>query len=150
MLCSIGSSYNYSNARKHGYYWRTDFFTGNISGQPSHVSWRGNTSLNWTEMNEVLYPRAIDYQVWGKDNFSITPVTLLPFMQCLEISNFDRNIAIGTKGTVQMFISDSNTQPSYRVHNGAMSGELISVGTFTRPGFKEIIRTKIKITLSKE
>ena len=134
----------------HGYYWRKDFFTGNVSEFPSHVSWRGNNSLDWTEMKKVLYPTTSSYQTsFSYDNFSLTPVTILPFMDCVEIGNFTRNILVGTKGAIQMFIADSDTQSSYRIHNNAVTGELISVGTLRRLGFKEIVRTKIQLSLSK-
>ena len=133
-----------------GYYWRKDFYTGNISGLPLHVSWRGNDSLHWTEMKKAVYPAATTYvhDDLDHDQFSVTPITLLPFMDCVEISNFTRNIFIGTKGAVQLFIADPDTQPSYRIHTGSMTGELISVGTFIRPSFKEIVYPKIKISLS--
>ena len=53
-------SFKIDKLRENGYYWSTDFFSGNIEGKPLMVSWKGNSSLDWNDLSRMIYDNHVE------------------------------------------------------------------------------------------
>ena len=91
------------------------------------VSWKGNQSLAWDEIYDLLYdekylPRYRHYDHYLSypdiDRSNFTKVNLLPLDKCTKAENISDAILFDTYENdleMRVIVSDPNLQPSYRL-----------------------------------
>ena len=121
---------------KLGYVWRSDFFEGNITGQPMALSWKGSANLTWDEISKKVYDNSpkpikkskVDLKT-GKFRTeflanNLTKLSLIP-EDCTIIEDISNWMQFGEPGggELKVLISDPHLQLSYRQNKIGISGD---------------------------
>ena len=114
-----------------------------ISGRDMTVSWRGNTSLDWNEMKQLLYANRSSYTYWlishasgewieeSTDKFK--EVSMMPFMKCDRMDNVSKVFGIASKEEgIEVLIADPTVQPAYRRIRTGVSGDLLTLANIKK------------------
>ena len=93
-------------------------------------TWNGNTSLTWENITQSLFKKVLDF---GNDfdyyqtssDMVANKITIMPYYECWEISNFTQVFWIGTYSAVSVYLVDPNRYTSHRILNEALQGDQI-------------------------
>ena len=83
--CQILGIFSYTNARKIGYQWQNDFFSGNASAKPLTLTWKGNGNLSWTEIMTYLYPRHYNISLYRPKYETMEHASIMPFQESIAL-----------------------------------------------------------------
>lgn len=127
----------FDEALKIGYEHDQAFQIGNITGKPLMVSWRGNTSLDWDRILELVFDDTnntdpqygnVDFKLnYHNIDTSNFPKVNLMIEQCTKIENITNIIWFFSKDdmAIKILVSDPNLQLSFRQNLVGISGDII-------------------------
>ena len=125
--------------RQNGYVWQTDFLSGNVDGKPLIVSWRGNASLEWNQISDMISDKEIEnitkitqnYETGGYDSeylaYDFTQFNFIS-QQCSQVKNISKYMwfRLNKEKNLKFLISDPHLQLSYRQNTKGISGDILS------------------------
>ena len=94
-MCSKSVDFNYTYGRSIGHQGHDDFLSGILMGYQDRLSWVGNTSLTFKEIEELIILRK-EYNITIKDKVgeTMTKVNTMNLRDCYEIHNFTKELTL--------------------------------------------------------
>ena len=108
----------------------SDLYQGNnfILGE-NVITWNGNSSLTWDNITFMLnrnHDFGKDFDYWHTSPDMVTQkIRIMPFLECLLISNFTEAFYIGTTYATNILLIDPNRYTSHRFIKEAFKGDEI-------------------------
>ena len=98
-------------------------------GYPRTLSWIGNTSMSWTQVQSILYFKSkLGVKIRNKNGGDVREITMLPYTQCVEIENFTNYLDIQSDSTAMLIFTDPYRQPHHRIGRNVLKGEKMTLG----------------------
>ena len=94
-MCSKTADFNYTYASSIGHQGHDDFLSGRVMGYQDRLSWVGNTSLTFKEIEDLIYFKD-EYNITIKDTAGVTmtKVKTMNFHNCYEFHNFTKELTL--------------------------------------------------------
>ena len=128
-ICSDDLNFNYTASHQIGYEWQKSTLVGELMGYPKTLSWIGNTSMSWTQVQSMLYFNSkLGVEIRNKDGGEVREIVMLPYSQCVEIVNFTDFLDIQSDSTAMLIFTDPYRQPQHRIGRNILKGEKLTLG----------------------
>ena len=134
-MCSKSDNFNYTYATSIGYHSYNDFVSGKVIGYHDTLSWVGNTSLTFKEIEQLIYIKH-EYNITIKDTAgeTMTKVKILNFNNCYEIHNFTKELTLVVSLPSLALFVDPNSSLYHRLGRNIVKGTNINIGNKINEG----------------
>jgi hypothetical protein len=94
------------------------------------ITWNGNTSFTWENITFFLFNKTHDFDkdfnfLHTSPSMTVQKIRIMPFFECLLISNFAETFYIGTTSAINVQLVDPYRYTSHRFIKEAFNGDEI-------------------------